>query len=347
MPFDPHQTSRPTLCASGLIEPDGKAAPRVVNIVPLPVGATSAVIEARDGRRFVVEDAAALVAASNAELARQRGPHPVDKDHQMFSWWRPGGPALGWATQYELRSDGIYAHVEWLAEGERLIGERLYRYTSCNVFCEKQNVQREVDDWGWVVETYDHLMRRLAGFTITNIPALEVYSMAAQEHTRMSMQQQILVRLGLSETAGPSDVLAAIERLSAAPSLDKFVPRADYDAAIEKLATAEARAVELERAAAKSEHDALIADALKSGKITPATVSYHRENLALPGGVERFKRFAAAAPEIAGQVELKKIDGEDSNSLSPTELHACRIAGMTPEAYVAERAARRKAKRTT
>lgn len=341
MPFDAVRShDQPQRCSAGLTidVPAGTSAPEWVNIVPLSADGR---LDARDGRVFLNDDPAALVAESNAELARQRGPHPVDKDHEMFSWWKPGGAAIGWATKYELRGDGIYAQVEWLPEGASLITSKRYRYTSCNVYCEMVDVVE--DRWGFI-EEYKLKMKRLAGFTITNIPALEVYSMAAQEH-RMSMQQ-ILVRLGLSETAGPSDVLAAIEKLSA-PSLDKFVPRADYDAAIEKLAIAEARAVELEHAAAKSEHDALIADALKSGKITPSTASYHRENLALPGGVERFKRFAAAAPEIAGQVELKKIEGEDSNSLSPTELHACRIAGMTPEAYVAERAARRKAKRTT
>lgn len=76
---------RPQLCAAGTLELAGRAAPRVVNIVPLPRGANSATIDARDGRRFIIEDAAALVAESNAELERQRGPHPVDKDHSMLS----------------------------------------------------------------------------------------------------------------------------------------------------------------------------------------------------------------------------------------------------------------------
>lgn len=342
MPLDTLKTGL-QICAAGALSGDASAAPEWVNIIPL--SGTSGRIEARDGRVFIVEDAAALVAASNAELERQRGPHPVDKDHEMTSWWKSGGPALGWASRYEVRGDGIYAKVEWLPAGAELIASKQYRYTSVNVYCDEVNLVR--DRWDFVVSA-DLLMRRLAGFTITNIPALEVYSMASQEHHRMSMQQ-ILARLGLAESAGPNEVLAAIEKLSAAaPTLDKFVPRADYDAAMQKLAASEARINDLERAAAKSEHDALIADALKAGKITPATASYHRENLALPGGVERFKRFAAAAPEIAGKVELQELEeGTAGGGLSPAELHACQVAGMTPEAYIAERAARKAARKRT
>src|SRR5688572_19386080 len=92
MPFDRARLASdgPQLCAAGALDITGDAPPEWVNIVPISNGATRDIrIDSRDGRVFVIEDADALVAASNAEIAAQRGPHPVDKDHEM-SWF--GGP---------------------------------------------------------------------------------------------------------------------------------------------------------------------------------------------------------------------------------------------------------------
>lgn len=323
------------LCAAGALEASS-GAPDWVCIVPLTAGVNR--IEARDGRVFIIEDAAALVAASNAELARQRGPHPIDKDHQMLSWWKGGGPALGWTDRYELRDDGIYAHVEtWLTEGEQLIKSRQYRYTSCNVYCEMTNVVR--DRWDFI-ESYDLLMKRFAGFTITNIPALEVYAMAAQENASM---KRLFARLGLPETATPDDVIAAIEKLGEPPSLDKFVPRAEYDKLSADLAAARSQLASITEAAAEAEREQLLEAALKDGKVLPATASFYRDSMKQPGGVERFKQFCATAPQIGGPVKETRKPPEENPGpagLSANELHACTVAGMTPEEYAKEKAAK-------
>jgi hypothetical protein len=51
--------------------------------------------------------------------------------------------------------------------------------------------------------------------------------------------------------------------------------------------------------------------ALKAGKITPATVDYHKAQCRTEGGLERFKQFVAATPVIGGDTNLdgKNPDG--------------------------------------
>lgn len=344
MPFDAVRShDQPQRCSAGLTidVPAGTSAPEWVNIVPLSRSADGR-LDARDGRVFLNDDPAALVAESNAELARQRGPHPVDKDHEMFSWWKPGGAAIGWATKYELRGDGIYAQVEWLPEGAGLITSKRYRYTSCNVYCEMVDVVE--DRWGFI-EEYKLKMKRLAGFTITNIPALEVYSMAAQEQKRMAMKE-VLSLLGLPESASQEEFVRAFKELhskqSAAGSVDlsRYVPRADYDALAEQLAATKRQLTDIEASRVQAEHDQLIKEALSAGKITPATEAEYREFLATDGGVERFKKLMAKTPEIAGKVVYREDNAQGVVSLTPAELAACRKTGMKPEEFAAAKAAR-------
>lgn len=319
------------LCAAGALD-STTSAPEWVNIVPLTAGVSR--IEARDGRVFICDDPAALVAASNAELDRQRGPHPVDRDHVM-NWG--GGPALAWARRYELRADGIYAQTDWLATGRAMVESGEYKYTSCNVYCDLVNIERD-PDWGFIRKA-DLKMKRLAGFTLTNIPALEVYSMASLENP----MKKLLARLGLTENATPDEALAAIERLSASasPSLDQFVPRAEFDRLTRELAAAKAEIAAVADAAAEKEREQLLAAALEAGKIVPATAAYFREQLKQPGGIDSFKNFCAAAPKIAGRVDATRrspTPDVTATGLSPNELKACEIAGFDPKLFAAEKA---------
>lgn len=352
MPFDAIQggshVAGPQLCAVGTLEVGSdRAVPRVVNIIPLPRGATSATIEARDGRRFVIDDARTLVAESNAELERQRGPHPVDRDHRMHSWWNGGGPALGWAERYELLEDGIYAHTDWLTEGEQFIASRQYRYTSCNVYCEKTNVTREFDDWGWPVEKYDLLMKRLAGFTITNIPALEVYSMASLEH-RMAMMKEVLALLGLSENASQEEFVRAFKEFhskaaaagSGSVDLTRYVPRADYDALAQQLAEKKAELDTLETAKKNAEYDRIIEQNLSVGSFGPASKDEYREYLNLVGP-EKFQKLMDKLPKLAAKPKLRDIEGEgagfDLSSLSAEEKQLLKVSGQDPQVYLKEK----------
>lgn len=323
---------------------EAKAAPEWVNIIPIADGEGR--IHARDGREFILDDPAGFVAASNAAIAKT-GPQPVDKDHEMQSWWRGGGPALGWAEQYELRADGVYARTDWLPDGAELVTSKKYRYTSSVIRCERVN---EVHDrWGFL-ENFDLRMKCLAGFTITNIPALEVSAMFSTHANKDTMDiTALLALLGLPADASREDFGTALKALktraegaSSAPSLDKFVPRADYDELKGRLDQAEAKLAKQVKDAADTEREQLLAEALKDGKVLPASADYHRKAMAQPGGVENFREFAKAAPSLGAPATIAKPTTAASSALTDAELSVCKTLGVKPEEFLAARAARTK-----
>lgn len=133
--------------------------------------------------------------------------------------------------------------------------------------------------------------------------------------------KKLLAALGLPETASFDEAMAHLGKLkgdlvtatnaAASPSLDKFVPRADFDAALARATNAEASLADQAKQAKDKDIKAAIEKALAEGKITPATVDYHKEQCALEGGLERFAEYCKAAPVIADPSTMdKKQPGE-------------------------------------
>ena len=100
-----------------------------------------------------------------------------------------------------------------------------------------------------------------------------------------------------------SDLQTAQNRAET-PSLDHFVPRADYDAALNRANAAEQKLEEQQAEAKKQEIETALNQALEAGKITPATVEYHRPQCQAEGGLERFNAYVEQAPVIAGKSGL-------------------------------------------
>ena len=151
------------------------------------------------------------------------------------------------------------------------------------------------------------------------------------------MLKKILEALGLAAGATEDEAVAAIASLkserdtavaaAAAPPLDKFVPRADYDSA-----QARATAAEAERASARDDEIKAALDAAQAaGRITPATRKYHEGQCRIEGGLEEFRKFAADAAEIAG---ASGITGDPPRGGATATAAARKVAGMfghTPE----------------
>ncbi|KAI3478157.1 hypothetical protein L1887_59948 [Cichorium endivia] len=146
--------------------------------------------------------------------------------------------------------------------------------------------------------------------------------------------------LGLPETATAEQVFTATTaKLNAtnqalnteSGNLERFVPRADYNAV-------ESRALNAEQALAehkKTEHskavDAVITAATQAGKITPATVDYHRAMCQDEAGLTRFKDFVDAAPVVADPTDLGGRKPENINTaLNSEEQAMCRQLGVDP-----------------
>lgn len=188
--------------------------PDWVNVLPSPDNKGE--ILSRDGRILVVDNLDKLADRSNKALKKQKGGGPVDKDHELYGGWftAGGGPAIGWANEFEVRpGKGLFAKVDWLPQAKELISTRQYRYTSAVVFGEHEY---DVDSEGWPtsLRIYPDLVE---GFAITNIPALQVTSMfsAHGDPLRDETLRVLLKQLGIPADALTADIRSAHKRLAA------------------------------------------------------------------------------------------------------------------------------------
>ena len=124
------------------------------------------------------------------------------------------------------------------------------------------------------------------------------------------MLKKILEALGLAADATEAQAVAAVKTLqterdeavslAAAPPIDKFMPRADYDSVLARATAAEGKLAEQTASAQAAEIKQLLDAAQAAGKITPASRDYHETQCRTDGGIERFKQaFGAEAPSQA------------------------------------------------
>lgn len=162
--------------------------------------------EARDGRRFNLVDPGAVVARTLENAGT--GELPVDYEHQTDyapTNGRPA-PAAGWMKRFEVRSDGIWALVQWTTRAAKMLADGEYRYIS---------------------PTFSHSpsgeVRRIERAALTNNPALQLTALARRQPQRqgpiaMSFSKSILDALDLPADASESDAIAGILHLKNAHS---------------------------------------------------------------------------------------------------------------------------------
>ncbi|OPY15619.1 MAG: Mu-like prophage I protein [Syntrophus sp. PtaB.Bin001] len=295
----------------------------------LPAGTE---VKGRDGRTWINDRPDVIIAAFAAEGKDL----PIDWEHAS-ELKAPNGdqaPAAGWMKEMELREGAPWVRVEWTARAVEQIRNREYRYISPVFVYEKESLR----------------IVRITSAGLTNQPNLHLAALNNEQtnHDRKEKEPmelaQLLAALGLPATATFAEALNSINTMKQEhatalnradnPPLDKFVPRADYDKAVERATNAEQalndrKAVDLETAI-NAEIDA----ALKAGKITPATVDYHKAQCKQEGGLERFKQYVAAAPVIGGDTNL---DGKDPNNkdkaLNAEEKDVIAKMGISEDEY--------------
>lgn len=298
---------------------NGKA-PEWVELIP-----AGPVVVGRDGRQWLFDEQAqemvlSLFTARNIEL-------PIDWEHatQHLAPNGQAAPAAAWITELEIRSGGLWGRVNWTPRGGEQVAAKEYRFLSPVFDYEAEG--------GRIV--------RLVSAGLTNVPN---FLLTALNHENpefnVKLSPALLALLGLPEAATEAEVLAAATQLKQAantekaPSLDRFVPRADHDALQLRATNAEQALATRVKAERDSSVNAEIDAALKLGKITPATADYHRAACQEEGGLERFKAFVAAAPIVG---EPSGLDGKPQTVL-PTALNAeqkamCAQLGVDPEQY--------------
>ena len=278
------------LCAEG-------QAPDWVQLLP-----SGPKVTGRDGRWWSMPDAGAVVTASLAD----RDSLAIDWNHAL-DFRAPFGresPAAGWIQELEVRQGGVWGRVAWTAKGRQSVQSREYRYLSPVFIYERRGSQ----------------ILRLTSASLVNAPNLELAALNQEEKSMES--NRIALALGLSEASTEEQVLEAVNRQTAeleaarnqTPSLDKFVPRSDYDSAVERAVNAEQQLSDDRAQARNQEIAAEISKALAAGKITPATRDYHTAQCQTDGGLERFRKFLEAAPALGGP---SPVQGQPPNTGGP------------------------------
>lgn len=282
----------------------------------IPAPNAKGIIQGVDGRWWRMADPNAV--AANFSLAL-----PVDVNHASELQAPKGqeSPARGWIEALEVRNGAIWGRVDWNAEGRAAIKGKQYRYLSPVFRFDPKT--REI--------------QRLTSVALVNDPNFHLALNRAIDQETPAVDEAIRKALGLPEAATPDQAVTAINALqnkaSASTNLNEYVPRADYDTAVNRATTAEAALAQQKKAQHQAEVDAAIADALKAGKITPATADYHKACCAAEGGLERFKAFVQSAPTIADDAGLggRQVPGTDPKALNAATKTIAAMFGNSDE----------------
>lgn len=312
---DPSRAFGPAIALNG-----DSGAPEWVELIPAGPD-----ILGRDGRKWVMRDPARIIAA----FAANRAHLPIDWEHAQFERAPKGeeAPASGWIEQIEARNGALFGRVNWTLRGAAAIAAREYRYLS-------------------PVFTFDPATREicaLKGAGLVNRPNLELP--ALNQEGSLTMWKQVLAALGLPETATEQDAVAAINALKTeketaacaakSPPTNLFMPRADYDHALNRAQVAEQKLADHVKAAREVEITSLVDAAVAAGQIAPATKEYHLAACRAAGGMEAFKAMVAKAPVVdpakSSGLDDKKPD--DKAALNAEELAICRQLGISEETY--------------
>ena len=301
---------------------EGETAPEWIQLTP-----AGPAINGRDGRSWSLRDPEALIAT----FRERGGSLPVDCEHATQVKGSKGeeAPAVGYIVELEARNGELWGRVDWNAKGKELIGSKAYRYLS-------------------PVFTYSrvgHEIGRLVSAGLTNLPNLSLTALNSEgADEEPAMNKAILEALGLKEGASETDVLTAINRLKTdelearnraeQPDADRFVPKADYDLAMNRVREFETSAKERETA----EIEAAVDAATQAGKIAPASRDYHIAACRQEGGLDRFKAMVEAAPELAGGKTLKGKPDAGGSKLSEEEIAVCRQLGMDEKDFAEAKA---------
>lgn len=302
---------------------DGKA-PEWVELIPPGPNVTG-----RDGRQWLFdEQAGTLVQSSFLGRAIDL---PIDWEHATQHRASKGesAPAAGWIKQLELRNGALWGLVDWTPRASEQVINREYRFLS-PVFDFDPDTTR---------------IARLVSAGLTNKPnfLLTALNQENTEVTPVTLSPALLTALGLPATATEEQALAATAQLKATaqatntekPNLEQFMPRADYDSVLQRATNAEQALAEQKKTEHTKQVDALITSATQAGKITPATVDYHRAACQDETGLARFKAFVDAAPVVAPPSKLDERKADKTlTALNAEEQQVAKLLDMSEADFI-------------
>lgn len=303
-------------------------APEWIELIP-----SGTTITGRDGRTWLWDDIAQqLVLTAFTSRAVDM---VIDWEHASEIAAPKGeeAPAAGWIDRLEIRTGALWGHVTWTPRAGKQVAEKEYRFVS-PVF--------DYDD------TYRRVLR-MVSVGLTNKPNLVLTALNHEnpEKPRMAISVALAALLGLDAAATDEQAVAAVTQLKATatarnseqPSLEKFVPRADYELVVSRATNAEQALVSHKAAEHKAVVEAEIDAAMKAGKITPATAEYHRAACSEQSGLDRFREYVKAAPVVAAPSFLSENKPEStSTALNTEEQNVARLLGISESDFIKGRA---------
>ncbi|MGE4526820.1 MAG: phage protease [Rhodospirillaceae bacterium] len=303
------------------------APPEWIELIP-----DGALVHGRDGREWV-NDRPDDVVAHFAALGRSL---VLDWEHasEIKSPKGERAPAAGHIEAIERRGgSAIWGRINWTPQGGEDVRTGAYRYLS-------------------PVILFDKLSARIVGLCSAGLVHEPNLGLKALNHETNQPQPEnpmdltkIYAVLGLVDGANEDQILAAVNKLktdlgvaankAATPDLEKFVPRADYDQAVERAANAEKTLAAERETALTGEIDTAVQQALADGKIAPASEAYYRAQCKKEGGLAEFRKFLDAAPKIVGGAPAAAggVPGTQAAALTDEEKAVCRQMDLDEEAY--------------
>lgn len=303
-----------TLTARALnVAIDGAPPPDWIQLLP-----AGPAIQGSDGRAWTLPDPQPIMTAFTA----RNKPLVIDWEHASEHRAPQGldAPAAGWIDQLDIRAGAIWGHVDWTPKAAQQIADREYRFIS-PVFTYAKTDSRIVE---------------LVSAGLTNQPNLNLTALNREE-SPMPLPVALCRALEIPEDADEAAALNQIKALNiwlkdaqaraATPPLERFIPRADYDAAITRATNAESRLAALETARLEQDIESALNTALQAGQICPATVEFYRGVCQKDGGLEAFNQFLKSAPPVLGvKPDL------DSKKPQATALNRAAFEALSPVA---------------
>jgi len=229
----------------------------------LPMVLADAVIEGRDGRTFLNPGADILLSAQNAHGVDV----VIDEEHstELKAPRGDSAPAFGWISDWKVQDNVLFGRVEWNTRGLTALKNKEYRYYSPAYPL-----------------TSDGEIRYIKSVGLTNTPNLRLPALNRENSGGNELIPKALIEaLGLKADASEAEVVIAVNAVKTKAELNlqkgnlETVPKADFTLALNRAETAESQLTEIKKADFQSRVGAVVDQAVKDGKITPASKDYY------------------------------------------------------------------------
>ena len=283
----------------------------------------SGALRGRDGRAWINDDPAGVVASFTAGGLDV----PIDIEHATELKGPKGepAPAQGWIKKLSALNGEIVADVEWTDHGAELIRSKAYRYISPAFLHRKDNGR----------------VTRLLSVGLTNKPNFDLPALNSetQEETRMD-RAAIAAALGINASATDADVITAINSMRSSldrPDPNKFVPKTDLDAALNRATTAEQKLADQEKQTNVARAIALVDQGVKDGKIAPASKDHYLAICRQDGGFAQVEALLKTLPKLTGASDLdSRPPGTPAGELTAEQKALCAECGISEDDFKKE-----------